>query len=235
MADTMNTDAREIQNFDRISKIWWNLDGEMGTLHKINPLRVKFIVDRFDLRVARVLDVGCGGGILSEALAGLGAQVMGIDLSGASLEVARQHAVAQGLSIDYRHEDLENIAPAYEESFDAVTCMEMMEHVPDPARIVEASARALKPGGHFFCSTINRTLKAFIFAIIGGEYILHLLPRGSHRYNKLIRPKELKGWARASGFELQALSSLLYNPFIRKFSVSEGKEDVNYMVHFIKA
>jgi 2-polyprenyl-6-hydroxyphenyl methylase/3-demethylubiquinone-9 3-methyltransferase len=206
----------------------------MGTLQTINPLRTKFIMDAVHVRAPKVLDVGCGGGILSEALAKSGAQVTGIDLSQASLEVARQHAKGQGLSIDYRYESAEEIALKNTGRFDAVTCMEMLEHVPEPQKIIAACSQALKKDGHAFFSTINRTPKAFLFAIVGGEYILHLLPRGTHTYNKLIRPQELKSWAQENGLEMIRLSSLIYNPFTRKFKVVEGKEDVNYMTHFIK-
>ncbi|MGC1376520.1 MAG: bifunctional 2-polyprenyl-6-hydroxyphenol methylase/3-demethylubiquinol 3-O-methyltransferase UbiG [Anaerolineales bacterium] len=234
MTKFTNADDREIDKFDKVSKIWWDPKGEMGTLHTINPLRIKFIMDALTVRNPNVLDVGCGGGILSEALAGTGAQVTGIDLSQASLEVAKQHAKARGVKVDYRYENVEAIAQRQAGSFDAVTCMEMMEHVPQPGNIVAVCAQALKPGGHFFCSTINRTPKAWLFAIIGGEYILRLLPRGTHTYSKLIRPAELKAWALESGLAFVRLSSLMYNPFTRKFKVADGKEDVNYMAHFIK-
>jgi len=234
MAKFTNADDKEINKFDKVSKIWWDLKGEMGTLHTINPLRTKFIMENLNVRTPKMLDVGCGGGILSEALAKSGAQVIGIDLSQASLEVARQHAKGQALSIDYRYESAEEIALKNANGFDAVTCMEMLEHVPKPQKIIAACSQALKKGGHAFFSTINRTPKAFLFAIVGGEYILHLLPRGTHTYNKLIRPQELKSWAQQNGLDFVRLSSLIYNPFTRKFKVAEGKEDVNYMMQFIK-
>jgi len=235
MTSLKNVDNQEIDKFDRISKIWWDPQGEMGTLHTINPLRIKFIIEHLIVHNPKILDVGCGGGILSEALAQTGAQVMGIDLSQASIEVARQHAQKQELNIDYRYESVEEIAQKYAGSFDVVTCMEMLEHVPQPNKIMAACAQALKPGGYAVFSTINRTPKAFLFAIIGGEYILHLLPRGTHTYQKLIRPQELRNWAQESGLEFSRLASLMYNPFTRKFKVAMGKEDVNYMAHFIKA
>ena len=234
MTKFTNADDSEIRKFDKVSKIWWDPKGEMGTLHTINPLRRKFIMAALAARNPNLLDVGCGGGILSEALAETGAQVTGIDLSQASLDAARQHAKARNVNVDYRYESVEEVAQRQAGSFDVVTCMEMLEHVPQPGEIVAACARALKPGGHFFCSTINRTPKAWLFAIIGGEYILRLLPRGTHTYSKLIRPAELKAWARESGLEFVRLSSLMYNPFTRKFKVADGKEDVNYMAHFIK-
>ena len=229
-----NVDNKEIDKFDRVSQIWWDPKGEMGTLHTINPLRTNFIMEKLTVRDPKILDVGCGGGILSEALAKTGAQVMGIDLSQASIEVARQHAQKQGLQIDYHYESVDEIARKHAGSFDVVTCMEMLEHVPEPGKIVAACAQALKPGGRAIFSTINRTPKAFLFAIIGGEYILRLLPRGTHTYQKLIQPQELKNWAQENGLEFSRLSSLMYNPLTGTFKIAAGKEDVNYMVHFIK-
>jgi 2-polyprenyl-6-hydroxyphenyl methylase/3-demethylubiquinone-9 3-methyltransferase len=229
-----NADSREIDKFDRVSQTWWDSKGEMGTLHTINPLRTNFIMENLTVRNPKILDVGCGGGILSEALAKTGAQVMGIDLSQASIQVAGQHAQRQGLKIDYRYESVEEVARKLAGSFDVVTCMEMLEHVPEPGKIVAACAQALKPDGHAVFSTINRTPKAFLFAILGGEYLLRLLPRGSHTYQKLIRPRELINWAEGNSLEFSSLSSLMYNPFTRKFKVIAGKEDVNYMARFIK-
>ena len=234
MTTFKNVDNTEIDKFDKVSQIWWDLKGEMGTLHTINPLRTKFIMEKLTVPNPRILDVGCGGGILSEALARNGAQVTGSDLSLASLEVARHHAQQEGLKIEYLYESAEDIAQKNAGSFDAITCMEMLEHVPEPDKIVAACAQALKPGGHAFFSTINRTPKGFLFAIIGGEYILRLLPRGTHTYQKLIRPSELKNWAQAWGLEFSRIASLIYNPFTGKFKVDAGREDVNYMVHFVK-
>jgi 2-polyprenyl-6-hydroxyphenyl methylase/3-demethylubiquinone-9 3-methyltransferase len=228
-----NADSKEIQKFDNVSDIWWDPKGEMGTLHVINPLRTHFIMQPLAPN-PKILDVGCGGGILSEALAKAGAQVTGLDLSEASLESARRHAQSQNLQIEYRYESVESLAEKEAGTFDAVTCMEMLEHVPDPAAVIAACAKALKPGGHAFFSTINRTPKAFLFAIIGGEYILRLLPRGTHTYSRLIRPAELKAWSRAAGLEFVRLASLMYNPFTRRWKVAADKEDVNYMAHFIK-
>jgi 2-polyprenyl-6-hydroxyphenyl methylase/3-demethylubiquinone-9 3-methyltransferase len=228
-----NADEKEIEKFDNVSDIWWDPKGEMGTLHVINPLRTRFIMENLPPN-PKILDVGCGGGILSEALAKAGAQVTGLDLSEASLESARRHAQSQNLQIDYRYENVETLAEREAGSFDAIACMEMLEHVPEPAKVIAACAKALKPGGHAFYSTINRTPKAFLFAIVGGEYILRLLPRGTHTYSKLIRPAELKAWNRAAGLEFVRLASLMYNPFTRGWKVAAGKEDVNYMAHFIK-
>ena len=234
MTEFKNYDEQEINKFDRVAQIWWDPDGEMGTLHTINPLRTKFILEKVTSPSPRILDVGCGGGILSEALAKSGAQVTGIDLSSPSIEAARHHAISQGLSIDYRHTNVEDIAQSEMGRFDIVTCMEMLEHVPEPEKIVAACARALKPGGHAFFSSINRTPKAFLFAIVGGEYILRLLPKGTHSYRKLIRPSELKQWSQNNGLEFARLASLMYNPFTGKFKVAHNKEDVNYMAHFTK-
>ncbi len=234
MTEFNNFDEKEIQKFDDVAQIWWDLDGEMGTLHVINPLRTKFVMEKVAAPAPKILDVGCGGGILSEALAKSGAQVTGIDLSRDSIEAAKLHAQAEGLSIDYRHTGIEEVAQAEAGSYDAVTCMEMLEHVPDPEAIIAACAQALKPGGQAFFSTINRTPKAFLFAIVGGEYILRLLPKGTHTYSKLIRPQELKQWSENHGLKFARLASLMYNPLTRKFKVAHGKEDVNYMAHFIK-
>jgi 2-polyprenyl-6-hydroxyphenyl methylase / 3-demethylubiquinone-9 3-methyltransferase len=229
-----NADSKEIEKFDRVSQMWWDPKSEMGTLHTINPLRTRFIVEKLTTPNPRILDVGCGGGILSEALAKSGAQVMGLDLSDMAIQVAKQHAQQQKLEIDYRYESVEQIAREHAGSFDVVTCMEMLEHVPEPRKIMAACARVLKPGGRAFFSTINRTPKAFLFAIVGGEYILHLLPRGTHTYSKLIRPQELKDWAYEAGLEFVRLASLMYNPLTKRFKVAVDKEDVNYMAHFIK-
>jgi 2-polyprenyl-6-hydroxyphenyl methylase/3-demethylubiquinone-9 3-methyltransferase len=234
MASFENADSQEIDKFDKVSEIWWDPKGPMGTLHTINPLRMGFIMEESALNNPRTLDVGCGGGILSEALAKVGARVTGIDLSLASIQVARRHADAQGVEIDYRYEDIEQFAQKEACRFDVVTCMEMLEHVPQPKKIVAACAKALKPGGSAFFSTINRSLKSFLFAIVAGEYFLHLLPRGSHSYSKLIRPHELKEWAREYGLELSRMASLIYNPLTGKFKVVTGIEDINYLVHFIK-
>lgn len=228
-----NADKREIDRFDNFSSIWWDLKGEMGTLHIINPLRLKFIMERLPAN-PKILDVGCGGGILSEALAKAGARVTGLDLSEASVEVAKRHAQSQNLQIDYRYESVQDVADKEAGTFDAIACMEMLEHVPEPGKVVAACAKALKPGGQAFFSTINRTPKAFLFAIVMGEYVLRLLARGTHTYSMLIRPSELKQWNRESGLDFARLASLMYNPITRGWKVAPGKEDVNYMAHFIK-
>ncbi len=234
MTSFENTDLSEIGKFDKVSQIWWDPKGEMGTLHTINPLRTHFIMKNLSSRHPHILDVGCGGGILSEALAKAGAEVIGIDLSDASLQVARQHAQSQGLSIDYRYASAEDTAAKQPAQFDAVTCMEMLEHVPEPSRVIAACAQALKPGGHAYFSTINRTLKSLLFAIAIGEYVLHLLPRGTHTYQKLIQPRELKAWAAQSGLVFSELASLIFNPLNGSWKVAPDFEDVNYMAHFTK-
>jgi 2-polyprenyl-6-hydroxyphenyl methylase / 3-demethylubiquinone-9 3-methyltransferase len=228
-----NSDTEEIKKFDDVAQVWWDPKGSMGTLHTINPLRTKFITDGLNLAGRKVLDVGCGGGILTEALASCGAQATGIDLSNESIEAAKVHARQQGLDIEYRYENIDETASKHAGEFDAITCMEMLEHVPEPKKIIAACSRLLKPGGHAFFSTINRTPKAFVFVIFGGEYILRLLPRGTHTYRKLIRPNELKQWAQESGLDFRRLASLIYNPFTRKFKVADV-EDNNYMAHFVK-
>lgn len=227
-----NVDAAEIAHFNRMAELWWDPKGKMGQLHAINDLRLSFITDRIPMDRPRVVDVGCGGGILAEALAKHGAQVTGIDLSELSLKVARQHAERGGLSIDYRYMDIETLAREEPGSFDAVTCLEMLEHVPHPDQIIAACAKLLKPGGMAFFSTINRTLKALAFAIVIGEYVIGLLPRGTHTYRKLIRPDEMRRWAKAAGLEFQDVASLMYNPLKRSFRVAPGREDINYMASF---
>lgn len=227
-----NVDPAEIAHFNRMADMWWDPHGKMGQLHAINDLRLAFITDRIGVAAPRVVDVGCGGGILAEALARHGASVTGIDLSDLSLKIARQHAERGGLDIDYRYLDVETLAASEAHAFDAVTCMEMLEHVPHPERVIAACARLLKPGGMAFFSTINRTFKAFAFAIVAGEYILGLLPRGTHSYAKLIKPVEMRRWAGAAGLELRAVASLMYNPLTRRFRVAPDREDINYMACF---
>lgn len=234
MNQTSNVDPREISKFDRVAQLWWDPTGKMGMLHVINPLRSKFVFDHAEIREARTVDIGCGGGILTETLARSGGDVVGIDLSQMSVEIARQHAAKGGLAIDYRVQAVEELVQREAGTYDIVTCMEMLEHVPDPAAVIDACARLLKPGGHAIFSTINRSFKAWLFAIIGGEYILRMLPRGTHSYAKLIRPDEMRRWTAASGLEMLSIASLMYNPFKKSFRVAPGKEDVNYMAAFVK-
>ncbi len=234
MNQPSNVDHQEVSKFDRVAQLWWDPTGKMGMLHVINPLRSQFTFDHADVKGKRVVDVGCGGGILTETLAKAGADVVGIDQSELTLEVAKQHAAKGGLSIDYRIQTVEDLAEKEAGTYDVVTCLEMIEHVPDPAAIIAACARLLKPGGHAIFSTINRSFKGWLFAIIGGEYILRILPRGTHQYEKLVRPTELRAWSEAAGLTWLRSASLMFNPLTKKFRVAEGKEDVNYMMSFVK-
>lgn len=234
MSTPSNVDSQEVSKFDRVAQLWWDPNGKMGMLHVINPLRSQFTFDHADVRGKRVVDVGCGGGILTETLAKAGANVVGIDQSELTLEVAKQHALKSGLNIDYRIQTVEELVLLEAGTFDVVTCLEMLEHVPDPAAVIDACTRLLKPGGHVIFSTINRNFKAWLFAIFGGEYILRILPKGTHEYAKLIRPDEMKAWSQQSGLTHLRSASLMYNPLFKSFKVAKGKEDVNYMMSFVK-
>lgn len=230
-----NVDPLEIGKFDRVARLWWDPTGKMGMLHVINPLRGGFVSGRAEIRGARIVDIGCGGGIFAEWLARAGGRVIGIDQSLLTLEVAGAHSADAGLAIDYRQQTVEDLVASEAGRYDIVTCMEMLEHVPAPAQVVAACARLLRPGGHAFFSTINRTLKAWLFAIVGGEYVLRILPRGTHQFARLVRPDELRAWANASGLEFLASASLIYHPLRKRFRVAPGREDVNYMACFQKA
>ncbi len=234
MNQPLNVDPKEIEKFNRVAQLWWDPAGKMGMLHVINPLRSQFAYDHAEVKGKRVVDVGCGGGILTETLAKAGADVVGIDQSKMSIDIARQHAEKGGLKIDYRIQTVEELVKLEAGTYDVVTCLEMLEHVPDPAAVIDACARLLKPGGHVVFSTINRTFKGWLFAIIGGEYILRILPRGTHQYEKLIKPDEMRKWTAASGLQMLSIASLMYNPFRKTFRVAHGKEDVNYMAAFVK-
>ena len=225
----MNQDAREIAQFDALAGEWWDVNGALWTLHAINPLRMDFIRAHVTLQQQNVLDVGCGGGILTEALAREAREATGIDLAAASLSTARLHAESEGLAIHYRLMPIEDLAAAEPASFDVVTCMEMLEHVPNPAGIVQACADALKPGGWLFLSTLNRTPQAFALAIVAAEYLTGMIPRGTHDWSKFIRPAELAAWLRAAGLEMVDQQGLHYNPLSREFKLAPGVE-VNYLV-----
>ncbi|MBX3588194.1 MAG: bifunctional 2-polyprenyl-6-hydroxyphenol methylase/3-demethylubiquinol 3-O-methyltransferase UbiG [Ramlibacter sp.] len=235
MSDTVNVDPAEIAKFSELAHRWWDPDSEFRPLHQINPLRLGWIEGLAPLAGRRVLDVGCGGGILADAMARRGAEVLGIDLAARALKVAQLHALeAQTPGVAYREVSVEALAAEMPASFDVVTCMEMLEHVPDPASVVRACSALVQPGGWVFFSTINRNAKAFLLAIVGAEYVLNLLPRGTHEYEKLIRPSELAGWIRASGLDLRATRGLEHNPLTRRYWLS-GDTSVNYLVATHKA
>jgi 2-polyprenyl-6-hydroxyphenyl methylase/3-demethylubiquinone-9 3-methyltransferase len=225
----MNVDPAELAKFSDLAHRWWDPESEFRPLHQINPLRLEWIHGLAPLAGKRVLDVGCGGGILADAMARKGASVLGIDLAPKSLKVAQLHALeAQTTGVDYREVSAEALAAEQAGSFDVVTCMEMLEHVPDPASIVRACATLVKPGGWVFFSTLNRNPKSFLFAIVGAEYLLNLLPRGTHEYARLIRPSELAGHCRASGLDLQQTRGMEYNPLTRRYWLS-ADTSVNYL------
>jgi 2-polyprenyl-6-hydroxyphenyl methylase/3-demethylubiquinone-9 3-methyltransferase len=227
---TDNVDANELRKFDSRAQDWWDTEGPFRTLHEINGLRLAYIAQRARLAGASVLDVGCGGGLLSEGLADRGANVVGIDLGTDNLAAARVHAQTRGVRVDYRCLDVETLADELPGSFDVVTCLEMLEHVPEPGRVVAACAKAVRPGGSLFFSTINRNAKSFALAIVVAEYVTGLVPRGTHEYLRLVRPAELARWCRASGLVLQELTGLHLNPLDRTYWLG-GNVDVNYFAH----
>ena len=225
----VNADPAELAKFSELAHRWWDPDSEFRPLHQINPIRLDWIQAQLPLAGKRVLDVGCGGGILAEAMARHGAQVLGIDLSTKALKVAQLHALeAQTPNVEYRECSVEALAGEQPATFDAVTCMEMIEHVPDPASVVRACATLVKPGGWVFFSTINRNPKSFLFAIIGAEYVLKLLPRGTHEYMKFVRPSELAGYCRGAGLELMQTRGMEYNPLTRRYWLS-ADTSVNFL------
>ncbi|MBP8061392.1 MAG: bifunctional 2-polyprenyl-6-hydroxyphenol methylase/3-demethylubiquinol 3-O-methyltransferase UbiG [Polaromonas sp.] len=235
MHPTENADPAELAKFSALAHRWWDTESEFRPLHQINPLRLAWIDDIVPLAGKRVLDIGCGGGILADAMARKGAEVLGIDLAGKALKVAQLHALeAQTPGVSYREVSAETLADEQPESFDVVTCMEMLEHVPDPSSVVRACAALVKPGGHVFFSTINRNAKAFVFAIVGAEYILNLLPRGTHEFAKFIKPSELAAYARAAGLDLEHTRGMEYNPLTRHYWLS-ANTSVNYMLATRKA
>ncbi|WP_119153039.1 bifunctional 2-polyprenyl-6-hydroxyphenol methylase/3-demethylubiquinol 3-O-methyltransferase UbiG [Caldimonas tepidiphila] len=226
----INADPQELSKFSELAHRWWDPDSEFKPLHQINPLRLDWIDRLAGLQGKRVLDVGCGGGILSDSMARRGADVLGIDLASRALKVAQLHALEAGTpNIDYREVAVEALAAEQPGSFDVVTCMEMMEHVPDPSSVVAACTRLLKPGGWVFFSTINRNPKSFLFAIVGAEYVLKLLPRGTHEYARFIRPSELAQWCRAAGLDLVQTRGMEYNPLTQRYWLS-GDTSVNYLL-----
>jgi 2-polyprenyl-6-hydroxyphenyl methylase/3-demethylubiquinone-9 3-methyltransferase len=226
-----NVDTAEIAKFEALASRWWDKNSEFKPLHDINPLRANFIDERSPVAQQKVIDVGCGGGILAESLAQRGAQVTGIDMGEAPLAVARLHALEAGVELHYEQITAEEKATQMPGEFDVVTCMEMLEHVPDPASVVHACAQLVKSGGDVYFSTINRSPKAYAFAIVGAEYILKLLPKGTHEYSKFIRPSELAQWLRAAGLELQSMTGMTYNPITKTYKLNPQDVSVNYLMH----
>ncbi len=233
-ATPLNIDPSEVSKFEELASRWWDPGSEFKPLHEINPLRLNYIDERAHLAGKQVVDVGCGGGILAESMAACGATVLGIDAGHTPLTVARLHALESGIQLDYRQLTAEELATERPDEFDIVTCMEVMEHVPDPASLIKACSQLVKPGGQLFFSTINRNAKAYLFAILGAEYLLRLLPKGTHDYRKFIRPSELAAWLRRADLELNQINGMSYNPITRRYSISQDL-DVNYLVHARRA
>jgi len=233
-APTNNVDADEIEKFERLASRWWDPNSEFKPLHDINPLRLDYIDRLAPLEDRRIIDIGCGGGLLTEGMASRGAHVIGIDMGKAPLTIARLHQHESGLDIDYRQTTAEQMAAEQGGSFDSVTCLEMLEHVPDPAAVIAACAQLIKDDGFVFLSTINRNPKAYLFAVIGAEYLLRLLPKGTHDYTKFIRPSEMERWARAAGLQLVDLSGMSYNPLTQEYKLGSDVS-VNYLACFRKA
>ena len=230
-----NVDPLEIAKFEELASKWWDKNSEFKPLHDINPLRLGFIDQIGRLAGKKVLDVGCGGGILAESMAQRGAEVTGIDMGEAPLKIAKLHGLESGVSVTYKQIPVEDLAAEQPESFDVVTCMEMLEHVPDPSSIVNACAKLCKPGGFVFFSTLNRNPKSYLFAILGAEKLLKLVPEGTHDFKKFIRPSELGNWIRKSGLKNIDINGMTYNPLTKTYSLSKTDVDVNYMIATEKA
>ncbi len=226
-----NVDPVELSKFSSLADHWWDRGGALKALHDINPLRLSYILAHAGVNGKRVLDVGCGGGILAEALAEKGAVVTGIDMSGAALAAAKQHSVQFGRRVEYRQLTAESLATQAPASFEVVVCMELLEHVPSPPRIVRACRELVRPGGHIFFATLNRNPKSFLFAIIGAEYLLRLVSKGTHSYTKFVTPRELKQWGRTSGLTFESATGMHYNPLMRRYSLG-GNVHVNYLMCF---
>ena len=229
-----NVDESEIAKFNDLASRWWDRNSEFKPLHEINPLRANYIDRLSPVAGQRLVDVGCGGGILAEAMAQRGADVTGIDMGEAPLSVAKLHQLESGVEVDYQQSTAEDLAANQPESFDIVCCLEMLEHVPDPGAVIQACADMAKPGAALYFSTINRNPKAFMFAIVGAEHILQLLPAGTHEYDKFIKPSELAGWMRDAGLVLEDMTGLTYNPLTRNYRLNPRDVSVNYMVHAVK-
>lgn len=230
MQNTANVDPNEIKKFEDLASRWWDSESEFAPLHAINPLRTEYINLHSPVAGKKVLDVGCGGGLISEAMSAFGAEVTGIDMGEAPLAVANLHLLESGESVEYIKITAEELAEQRPEQYDVVTCLEMLEHVPEPGLVIEACAKMVKPGGDVYFSTINRNPKAWLFAIVGAEYVLNMLPKGTHEYDKLIKPSELSEYARHADLELQRMIGLHYNPLTKAYKLAPGV-DVNYMIH----
>jgi len=228
-----NFDQAEVNKFEALASRWWDKNSEFKPLHDINPLRVDYIADRTELNGKKVLDLGCGGGILTEGLAEKGAIMTGIDAGEAPINVAKMHLYESGHTIEYHQTLAEEWAQTHESEYDTICCLEMLEHVPDPASVIAACAKMVKPGGNLFFSTINRNPKAYLFTIVGAEYVLKMLPKGTHDYSKYIKPAELAAWLRQAGLILQDTSGMVYNPLTKKYRINNDV-DVNYLVHAVK-
>ncbi|MDB2703603.1 bifunctional 2-polyprenyl-6-hydroxyphenol methylase/3-demethylubiquinol 3-O-methyltransferase UbiG [Methylophilaceae bacterium] len=224
-----NVDIQEIEKFNLLAHKWWDPTSEFKPLHEINPLRLNYIKSSVNIKGKKILDVGCGGGILSESLANEGADVTGIDQGDRVIKIAKLHAKESGIKVKYKHINIEDFYKNTDERFDVITCLEMLEHVPDPNSIINTCSKLLMPGGKIYFSTINKNLKAFLFAIIGAEYILNLLPKGTHEYKKFIKPSQLQAWANSNGLSFDSIIGMTYNPITQKYKLSQDTS-VNYIV-----